>query len=262
MFPPLWKCNPTTPLNQIAYEFILIGLRIRLLRNIDNTDTVEFANENINGLRTEITEVDFEVSSTSFDTFLKEPLKELEEKEDNEQIGSGLGSKLREAMRTVENTVFAEASIKKIYSVPQRRFNSKYLSEEPNKLLKEDVFSDLSDIAKFDFKSACRCILYGEATASAFHILRATEDTLKHYYFHYKKTKRLKKPMWGPMTTELKNKKTNKPDSTILSALDVVRISYRNPTQHPQATYDIESAQDLLGVCIDLINKMINDIKK
>ena len=66
--------------------------------------------------------------------------------------------------------------------------------------------------------------------------------------------------MWGPMTDELRAKKTNKPDETTLSALDVVRISYRNPTQHPQVKYDIESAQDLLGVCIDLLNKMAKEI--
>jgi hypothetical protein len=97
---------------------------------------------------------------------------------------------------------------------------------------------------------------FGEGTAAAFHILRATEDTLKQYYLFFKKTKRVKKPMWGPMTNELHSNRAPRPPDDILSALDHVRTFYRNPAQHPEADYDIESAQDLFGVCIDLISKM------
>ena len=68
--------------------------------------------------------------------------------------------------------------------------------------------------------------------------------------------------MWGPMTSELRAKKSNKPSDTILNSLDLVRTSYRNPTQHPESKYDIESAQDLFGVCIDLINKMAIELEK
>jgi hypothetical protein len=66
--------------------------------------------------------------------------------------------------------------------------------------------------------------------------------------------------MWGPMSAQLRALTSNKPSETILNTLDLVRVSYRNPTQHPEAKYDIESAQDLLGVCIDLINKMASEL--
>lgn len=128
------------------------------------------------------------------------------------------------------------------------------------KLLKKGVFEKLTKIAKNDFRSSCRCLLFGEATAAAFHVLRATEEVLRLYYFSHKKSKRLKKPMWGPMTLELRNKKKNKPPDVTLASLDLVREKYRNPTQHPDAAYDVESAQDLLGVCIDLINKMAEEL--
>lgn len=128
-------------------------------------------------------------------------------------------------------------------------------------MFKSGVYDSLSEMARFDISSACRCLLFGEATAAAFHILRATEEVLRCYYFHYKKTKRLENPMWGPMTTELRNKSRNKPPTIILDSLDMVRKSYRNPTQHPNLIYDIESSQDLIGVCIDLVNKMSLDIQ-
>jgi hypothetical protein len=75
-------------------------------------------------------------------------------------------------------------------------------------------------------------------------------------YFHFKKSKRIKKPMWGPMTDELRKKIGGKPDLVILDTLDVIRKSYRNPTQHPETIYDIESGQDLFGLCLDILNKM------
>jgi len=167
---------------------------------------------------------------------------------------------INQEMISIENIVFSESSIKKIYIIPQRRYNEKYLIEEPSKLLKQGVFDKFSEIGKTDFVSACRCLSFGESTASAFHILRVTEDTLKKMYCHYKKTKRLKKPMWGPMTQELRNKKEPKPDSAVLDTLDVIRNSYRNPTQHPQVVYDIDGAQDLFGLCLDILNKMTQSL--
>ena len=55
--------------------------------------------------------------------------------------------------------------------------------------------------------------------------------------------------MWPPMTVELRNKRSPKPGEDTLAALDIVRVSYRNPTQHSEAKFDIDSAQDLFGIC-------------
>jgi len=66
--------------------------------------------------------------------------------------------------------------------------------------------------------------------------------------------------MWGPMITELRAKRTNRPPQVLLDSLDNIRVYYRNPTQHPDAIYDIDSAQDLFGVCIDVIGKMASEL--
>ncbi|MDQ8037424.1 MAG: hypothetical protein REI12_08385, partial [Pedobacter sp.] len=104
------------------------------------------------------------------------------------------------------------------------------------------------------------CILFGEATAAAFHILRATQSVLKSYYYIHRKQNRLANPMWANMIDQLRAKTKNKPPAALLSALDLIRTEYRNPTQHPHATYQIDSAQDLLGVCIDVIGKMAEEL--
>jgi len=61
------------------------------------------------------------------------------------------------------------------------------------------------------------------------------------------------------MTNELRAKKTNKPPKVLLDSLDMVRNSYRNPTQHPEAKYDINEAQDLFGICLDSMSKMASE---
>ena len=62
------------------------------------------------------------------------------------------------------------------------------------------------------------------------------------------------------MLTALRNMKKNKLSSDLLDLLDRIRDKYRNPTQHPELKYTIDEAQDLLGVCIEAINKTMKEI--
>lgn len=242
-----------------CYGFIHIGLCIRLLLSVTKASKVNFTLSHIEKLGTELKDAGFQVSIAGGND-IREVSKQLREMDSDEVIGPELASDLKDTMRVFEKIVFAESQTKKIYVLPSRRFNSDYLLNNPKLLFKDEIFDKISELGCYDISSSCRCILFGEGTAAAFHILRATEEVLKQYYFHHKRTKRLKKPMWGPMTTELRNKKTNKPPEVLLNSLDMVRTSYRNPTQHPNATYDIESAQDVFGVCLDLIGKMASEI--
>ncbi|MES2780123.1 MAG: hypothetical protein V4651_09540 [Bacteroidota bacterium] len=241
---------------QTSYSFIFVGLLVRYLSNLkyDNKKKITVAFKEI---KDALTKIDFKVS-LGF-------LEHLVDRYNNEVVDESEdlppSTVFMMEVKSFESTIFAEGKTKLVHTMPSRRYNTEYLIQTPQLLLKKGAFENLSDIAKSDFTAACRCILYGEATAAAFHILRATEDTLKQFYKFHKKTKRLAKPMWGPMTTELRAKRTKKVSESVLSALDIVRINYRNPTQHPEATYDIESAQDLFGVCVDLINKMTLEIK-
>jgi len=241
-----------------SYSLIAIGLYLRYLRELTENASPGLVVNAFSELKDGLTRSDLIVSLSSLSRLensggLLSKVKELDGKG---KIGATLRGTIEDEFTALEKVIYAESRIKNIYVIPQRRYNGDYLLSHSQKLLKDGVFQKLSDIAKFDFTSSCRCLAFGEATASAFHILRATEDVLKHYYCSYIKKGRLPKPMWGPMTSELRAKKRNKPDETILHALDVVRNSYRNPTQHPLARYDIDSAQDLFGVCVDLINKM------
>lgn len=90
-------------------------------------------------------------------------------------------------------------------------------------------------------------IALSQPTGAAFHLMRALEEQVKVLYFAFKKTKRLAKPMWGPMTAELRKKNKPKPSEKLLSHLDGMRVHFRNPTQHPTAFYSMNDAEDLLS---------------
>lgn len=244
-----------------AYDLIYLGLIIRHLQSVEDSYEVSTCIEFLDELEGYLDKSGLPVSLNAFIKFLNPIRVKLKKRFLSNKIGSKIKKELMKDMNTLENVVFSEATIHKVYTIPKRRYNSEFLDIKPMELLNKGVFERLPEMAVFDFTSSCRCLLYGEGTASAFHILRTTEEVLKHFYFKYKKTKRLKKPMWGPMTKELRNKKTNRPEKTVMDSLDLVRNSYRNPTQHPEIKYDIESAQDLFGLCIDLINKMAIELE-
>jgi hypothetical protein len=246
---------------QNTYVYIQIGLCLRLLRNIDNANTAELAKAAIETLTVNLQKGNFDVSLAAMtSTSFGEMKKELEAAEAEKPIPASLVSKIKNQSTTLENVVFAEAITKKIYVLPSRRFNTEYLLAEPKRLLRAGAYEKLEEIAKNDFSSSCRCILFGESTAAAFHILRATESVLKSYYFHHRRQNRIAKPMWGPMVDQLRSKTRNKPPESLLASLDLIRTAYRNPTQHPEALYEIDSAQDLFGVCLDVIGKMTDEL--
>jgi hypothetical protein len=65
------------------------------------------------------------------------------------------------------------------------------------------------------------------------------------------------------MTHALASKnKGKKPDAVVLQNLDHIRVSFRNPTQHPDKIYDIQEAQELFSLCIEAVNRMIAAIEK
>lgn len=246
---------------QNTYVYIQIGLCLRLLRNVSVAHKPEIPKKTIETLTANLQKGNFDVSLAAMTSIAFDEMEQALAGADNEKpIASPLVNSIKQEFATLENVVFAEAITKKIYVLPNRRFNTEYLLSAPSKLLKNGAFDKLEEIAKTDFASSCRCLLFGEATAAAFHILRATESVLKSYYFHHRRQNRIAKPMWGIMVDQLRAKTRNRPPASLLASLDLIRTAYRNPTQHPEAIYEIDSAQDLFGVCLDVIGKMSDEL--
>ena len=241
-----------------SYSLIRVGLLIRYLRRTSADNDVDYAIRNITTLERGLMGAGLTVSISGMAKLIAIKT-ELSECDPTELLGTR-AKDIVANITILESIIFAESRTKSFYILPERRYNTTWLLNEPGKLFRDGVFQKLPDLAQFDIASAGRCILFGEGTAAAFHWLRATEDVLRTYYRLYIRRNRLPNPMWASMVSALRSKGRNKPAANLLDTLDLVRVTYRNPTQHPEARYDVESAQDLMGFCISVISDMADEI--
>lgn len=169
-------------------------------------------------------------------------------------------TKIQVEINRIDPALDAELDLKEIYILTEKRYSLDILINNPGHLLGNEVFNTLNDNTKKDFSSACMQIALGQPTAAAFHLMRALEEQVKNLYLSFKKTKRLDKPMWGPMINQLRSKNAPKPSEKLLSHLDGIRIHFRNPTQHPDMFYSLDEAQDLLNQTIVAINMIYSEL--
>jgi hypothetical protein len=62
------------------------------------------------------------------------------------------------------------------------------------------------------------------------------------------------------MVNDLRIRTRTKKHVTLYNNLDNIRLSFRNPTQHPEMIYNLDEVQDLWALCVEVINRMINII--
>lgn len=183
------------------------------------------------------------------------------ESKEEEIVSNELAKRIRDACQKFDAALDAELQLRAAFIVTPKRFDLANLLGTPEKLLGEEARAKLSSIARFDFSSACRAIAFGLPTAAAFHLMRCVEATLRDYYCKIIKRGRVKGLMWHPMLTHLR-KRQDAPPKALLDHLDNIRANFRNPTQHPDARFELEEAQDLLSVSIDALNRMARDMAK
>jgi hypothetical protein len=160
--------------------------------------------------------------------------------------------KLGLAMRELRITLYSESSRKEAFIVTGKRFEVEKLLHAPSELLAPGLFEQLDETTRYDVSEAGKCIAFERPTAAAFHLMRATEATLRRLYCAKVKRKRINPLLWGPMVSHLRERR-DAPPRPLLDGLDNIRHNFRNPTQHPDAIYDIQEAQDLLSLSLDAI---------
>jgi hypothetical protein len=165
--------------------------------------------------------------------------KEFAAQPEDAKISLDDSNRLREIMSYLEHTVRAEASTMAAYVLREKRFEAVRLVEAPESLFAPDTFGRLPRIAQIDILEAGKCIGFGLPTAGAFHLLRATEDSLRSYYRTFVKRGNIDKATWGNLVEQLRAKKRKpKPNETLINHLDHLRKNFRNPTDHPDMVYD------------------------
>jgi len=189
-------------------------------------------------------------------------VQEIEKQNPEDIVKDDVTTKISKIISDADKTLDAELMLKKTYTLTSKRIDVDKLIKTPCELLANDVWTRLSEQCKIDFTEACRCIAFSMPTASAFHIMRAVEEMVRQLYLTFVRQNRMSNPMWGPIVEKLRKKKPPKPTNKTLDHLDMIRNTYRNPTQHPDKNFSIDEAQDLLYSSIVAINEIINEIKK
>ena len=189
-----------------------------------------------------------------------EKFKSELEGDTDELLSMEKAAELQKIMHELRPTLVAESSGMIAYIISERRFRIDHLMSNTESLFAKSVFNKLPSIARGDFSESSKCLAFERPTAAAFHMLRATEAVLRHYYCE--KIKRKRSPlMWGAMIVSMRTMPKRFP-KVIINQLDHIRDGFRNPTSHPEMVYDIEGAEDLLSICIDASNRMIQDLDK
>lgn len=239
-------------------DFIYIGTCLRFLQDASPNNTIHgdgYILNNIESFLQNLNEIGLNVTLRASDE-LEELKEKLRVKAKDARLASDEAAELRRIATEIRKTFEAETKGFFVYVVTDKRIDVNKLLKNIGQLFKPAAFDSLPEFARYDFKEAGLCIAYERPTAAAFHILRATEDVLRIYY------KRFIRPVklgltWGQIIHELKNKKSGKkPDAVLINNLENICNSFRNPTQHPDKIYDIQEAQDLFLLCIDVINRM------
>jgi len=246
--------------------YIRLGGRLRYLAgrkkgNLLFGDT--FIYSNLVFLRDDIEELGLVVSLNLFDQQLPKLIKHFdvlnEEDDFDNKISESDSKKLSRLVLQLEDTITAESENIKIATFATRKYKLEDLIENTKNLLGSGIYNRLTDLAKHEINCAGKCIAFQCATASAFHILRCTEECLRVVHRSYFPRKDVNKT-WGSLLHDLKNKARNpKPDDILLTHLDHLRDIFRNPTDHPEKIYDLEEAEDLLSLAVDVINRCMKD---
>lgn len=187
---------------------------------------------------------------------LKKLFTELRATPSDSKLDAAQAKKLNTTVQSLRQTLEAELMGMNAYVVSPKRIEVERLVTDPAALFAPDVFTALSPIARYDIAEAAKCIAFERPTSAAFHLMRATEEALRGYYCHFVKRDRLDPMLWGPLVQALTLHRKAKVHDALNRNLDNIRVSFRNPTQHPDKVYDIHEAQDLWGLCVDVINRM------
>ncbi len=238
-------------------RYVFFGANVRYLQDASANTTIHgfgYILHNIDAFISNVTNLNLSVTDRA-STDLRSFADRLRALPQNAKLTNDLAKELRTLIQTIGHTLFAElAGAEAFVTTPKRLDVQRLLNGVPD-LFGPNVFAKLPAVARYDLNEAGKCIAFERSTAAAFHLLRATEAVLRSFYCALARQKRVSQ-MWGPMILDLQRRQKAKPYETLLNHLDIIRQSFRNPTQHPDKIYDIQEVQDLWGLCVDAVNRM------
>ena len=239
--------------------FLQAGMVIETLNRLAGLANPSDAREVLEGLRDALREIlnlaGIELHS-KIDTGFEWVLELMSQKADEERITREL-RQLHERAKDL----CSEALPTLLFSpVSIGGHDPEVLLNDQASLLHYRTWKALSPMATRDVMCAGACLVFMLATASAFHILRATENLLNDYYEHYVPAEeQLERShrTWGQMEPQLEMLALQgKVNIHTINRLVSLRVEHRNPTSHPEAEYTVDQAVSVYMDCRVTLDRM------
>ena len=162
----------------------------------------DYVVDNIDRFLQNITDLDLDVTNRAAWKLYR--FREELASSDNEKLSEDQAYDLAKIMGDIRLTLDAEIGGLDAFITTPKHLDVEKLLEDVPSLFAPNVFQGFPDIAKHGFIEGARCVAFEVSTAAAFHILRATEANLRHYYKSMIRQKRIKSELWGPIVEDLR----------------------------------------------------------
>ena len=185
-------------------------------------------------------------------------------KEEEEEVWGFTFSKYRELLLDFETVFGTEMRDAATYFVPRRGiYHTPSLIDRADDAIPEEIRDYVPKKSKEDWKSAGRFLAFNLHSASGFHVTRAVEGTLEHYYqFFCQEDSGTTLNGWSDYIVKLKGVTSNpKPSSKTLAELEQMKDDFRNPLAHPRVILSETDARMLFDNGEALILGMASEIK-
>ena len=161
----------------------------------------------------------------------------------------------------LEIVLSAELQTLATYNITQKGiYSTTDLIERAERILPEQVLGKIGQMAVGEVRESGKCLAFDCATASAFHMMRATEEVMYRYYVSVCKPKPVKRlKNWGAYIAQLS--KSNKPEvKEIVAMLQQIKDRHRNLIMHPEIVLTIDEAFTLFEIAQGAIIAMADNI--
>lgn len=181
------------------------------------------------------------------------------EKEDAR--ADGIFERVMKMAKETEVVLSAELHTLAVYHITQKGiYSTADLIERGEGILPEHVLGRIGQSAVQEIRESGKCLAFDCATASAFHMMRATEEVMHRYYVSVCKPKPAKRLQnWGAYVAELG--RSNKAEvKEVVAMLQQIKDRHRNLIMHPEIMLTIGEAFTLFEIAQGAIIAMADNI--
>jgi len=176
-------------------------------------------------------------------------------------VANEIFGKIIKIAKELEIVLSAELHTLAIYHITQKGiYSTTDLIEHAEGILPQHVLGKIGQMAIKEVRESGKCLALDCATASAFHMMRATEEVMYRYYVSVCKPKPARKlENWGAYIAELS--KLNQPKvKEVVAMLQQIKDRHRNLIMHPEIVLTIDEAFTLFEIAQGAIIAMADSI--